>query len=66
MWKIKRFFVKHKYKILCGFGAGLSVVKTVYAVDDMTTTITDWLPTIISFAMLGMVLGMLDKFANKR
>jgi hypothetical protein len=32
---------------------------------DMTTTITTWLPTIISFAMLGMVLGMLDKFIKK-
>jgi len=34
------------------------------ATDDMTASITQWLPTIISFAMLGMVLGMLKKFGK--
>ena len=32
--------------------------------SDMTDTITEWLPTIITFAMLGMVLGLLKKFGK--
>lgn len=63
---IKNCWNKHKFKVLTGVATVGTFVGRVYAVDDMTTTITDWLPTIISFAMLGMVLGMLDKFANKR
>lgn len=31
---------------------------------DMTSTITQWLPIIITFAMLGMVLGLLKKFGK--
>lgn len=31
---------------------------------SMTDTITEWLPTIISMAMLGMVLGILKKFGK--
>ena len=45
----------------------LAVFATVpvgFCTDDMTGSITSWLPTIISFAMLGMVLGMLKKFGK--
>ena len=32
--------------------------------DDMSTIITTWLPTIVSFAMLSMVLGMVKGFGR--
>ncbi len=31
---------------------------------DMTSTIMDFMPVIITFAMLGMVLGLLKKFGK--
>ena len=31
---------------------------------DTTSTIMDWLPLIIQFAMLGMILGLLKKFGK--
>lgn len=43
----------------------MAVVHPVFAdIGDMTSTITDWLPIIIAFAMLSMVLGMLKKFGK--
>jgi len=44
--------------------AVFATVPVGFCTDDMTTSITSWLPTIISFAMLGMVLGMLKKFGK--
>lgn len=32
----------------------------------LSDIVTEWLPTIISFAMLSMVLGMVTKFAGKK
>lgn len=42
------------------------VVSPAHATDDMTTSIQQWLPTIISFAMLGMVLKLLRGFTGGR
>jgi hypothetical protein len=44
--------------------AVFATVPVGFCTDDMTQSITSWLPTIISFAMLGMVLGMLKKFGK--
>lgn len=59
---------KIKGKILTVFGTsavGVAVTMSrVFAETDMTSTITDWLPTILQFAMLGMVFGLLKKFGN--
>jgi hypothetical protein len=32
--------------------------------SDMTATVMEFLPIIITFAMLGMVLGLLKKFGK--
>jgi len=32
--------------------------------SDTTSTILEWMPMIITFAMLGMVLGLLKKFGK--
>lgn len=54
--------------VLCVLGvAGFVAVATVspcYASTDYTETITEWLPTIVQFAMLGMVMGLLKKFGK--
>lgn len=31
---------------------------------DVTSTVLEWMPLIITFAMLGMVLGLLKKFGK--
>jgi hypothetical protein len=32
--------------------------------EDVTKTVLQWMPLIITFAMLGMVLGLLKKFGK--
>lgn len=32
--------------------------------EDISTTVMEWMPLIITFAMLGMVLGLLKKFGK--
>ena len=32
--------------------------------SEITQTVMEWMPLIITFAMLGMVLGMLKKFGK--
>ena len=32
--------------------------------SEVTKTVMEWMPLIITFAMLGMVLGMLRKFGK--
>jgi len=32
--------------------------------SDITSTVLEWMPLIITFAMLGMVLGLLKKFGK--
>ena len=32
--------------------------------SDMTSTITEWLPIILQFAIIGMIFGMLKKFGR--
>ena len=44
--------------------AFVAIVPVGFCTDDLSSSITTWLPTIISFAMLGMVLGMLKKFGK--
>jgi len=64
-----KFSLKTKLRQIAFFATmiAIAVFATVpvgFCTDDMTTSITSWLPTIISFAMLGMVLGMLKKFGK--
>ncbi|MEM2971895.1 MAG: hypothetical protein QW270_05680 [Candidatus Bathyarchaeia archaeon] len=50
--------------LLCGL-TSLSV--RVFAQDtttDVTNVVLAWMPLIITFAMLGMVLGLLKKFGK--
>lgn len=43
----------------------LAVVSPVYATtDSYMDTISEWLPIIVQFAMLGMVMGLLKKFGK--
>jgi len=49
------------------FGFDIPAMVLVYASDtssDITTTVMEWMPLIITFAMLGMVLGLLKKFGK--
>jgi uncharacterized membrane protein len=32
--------------------------------SDVASTVLEWMPLIITFAMLGMVLGLLKKFGK--
>jgi hypothetical protein len=32
--------------------------------EDITKVVMDWMPLIITFALLGMVLGLLKKFGK--
>jgi len=64
-----KFSLKTKLRQIAVFATmiAIAVFATVpvgFCTDDMTQSITSWLPTIISFAMLGMVLGMLKKFGE--
>lgn len=46
-----------------------SVVGSAHAstsAGDMTSTITEWLPIILEFAIIGMIFGMLKKFGGGR
>lgn len=64
--KAKQVFKKKAVQV------GIAVVTTTvsianalpkgYATTDVSDVITDWMPTIISFAMLGMVMGFIRKF----
>lgn len=46
-------------------GVGVSAVaQPVYAATDYASTITEWLPLIVQFAMLGMIMGLLKKFGK--
>lgn len=40
------------------------VFATTSTTPDMTTTIMQFMPLIVTFAMLGMVLGLLKKFGK--
>lgn len=66
--KLKFSFRKNKRQIaVFGLMTATAVLATVQpglCTDDLSSSITEWLPTIISFAMLGMVLGMLKKFGK--
>jgi len=56
--------LRRTFALLCMIACVLSVVLPVgYCAID-TSTITEWLPTIIEFAMLGMVMGLLKKFGK--
>jgi len=48
------------------FGINIPAMVLVYAstTDDTSSTILQWMPTIITFAMLGMVLGLLKKLGK--
>jgi len=45
-------------------GIGYSNIPKESRMAGMTETITEWLPTIITFAMLGMVVGLLKKLGK--
>jgi hypothetical protein len=42
----------------------LCFVRPAYATDDMSESITAWMPTIIGFAMLGMMMGYMKKMGR--
>ena len=54
--------------LVCLGLAGLVAVATVSPVyattDSYMDTISEWLPIIVQFAMLGMVMGLLKKFGK--
>lgn len=62
MNKVKVALVLLTLTLLGIQGCTVVVVPASCAVD--TSTITEWLPTIIEFAMLGMILGLLGKFTK--
>lgn len=46
-------------------GIAVSASQAFATTTDMTSTITDWLPIILQFAMLGMVFGLIKKFGGR-
>lgn len=43
----------------------VAVVNPAFATtEDISATVLDWMPLIIQFAMLGMILGLLKKFGK--
>ena len=65
-------FIKNLRKVALGLLAiaciCVSVVPVAFAStgSDMTSTITEWLPIILQFAIIGMIFGMLKKFGGSR
>jgi len=65
--KIKAWVKRHRklgYAVAFGIGLLGRIGLGFCADSGMTDVIQDWLPTIISFAMLGMVLGFMKKFSK--
>jgi Na+-driven multidrug efflux pump len=53
--------------VLTLFGFASPYIPVAFAQDttsEITNTVLQWMPIIILFAMLGMVLGMLKKFGK--
>jgi hypothetical protein len=61
-------FCKRHSKLVTVLAAGLTVlvafVRPAYATDDTGTMIQSWMPTIISFAMLAMVMSFMKKMGR--
>lgn len=49
---------------LIAFASPLAVNVAFASTEDISTTVMDWMPLIIQFAMLGMILGLLKKFGK--
>jgi len=63
--KRKSLFRRLVSIVLVAVCIGVPVVASpVYASTDYTSTITEWLPLIVQFAMLGMIMGLLKKFGR--
>lgn len=62
--------IKRKLSFLCVLALSLfaTVVSPAFCSTgtDMTSTITEWLPIILQFAIIGMIFGMLSKFGKNR
>lgn len=59
-WKAVGVAVTVGTFIVCNVPVGLC------STDDMGNIIQEWMPTIVQFAMLAMILGMLKKFGGRR
>ena len=67
LWKRLRLLKKKAKRTLVVLGVGVGTYLTLVPMgfcEDTASIITDWMPTIVSFAMLGMVLGLLKKFGG--
>jgi hypothetical protein len=66
--QLKWIFPKIKRALIMIGLAFLSFLQTLHLVfastDDITSVVLEWMPLIITFAMLGMVLGLLKKFGK--
>lgn len=64
--RLKLKTIKAKLLTLA-FGVGTAIwmhIPIGFCADTTSSIITDWMPTIVSFAMLGMVLGLVRKYAK--
>lgn len=65
--KKKNLLRRVAFVLLSLLGLGVSVASPAFATTtatDMTSTITEWLPIILQFAIIGMIFGMLKKFGK--
>ena len=46
------------------FSSAVCVIASTDTASQITDTVLDWMPLIITFAMLGMVLGLLKKLGK--
>jgi len=63
--KLGKRFRKVLSIVLVALAVALPLLASpVYASTDYADAITEWLPLIVQFAMLGMIMGLLKKFGK--
>lgn len=66
----KKLWMRLKWFAVFAMALGVAFVEFVAvpvhasSTSDMTSAITEWLPVIIQFVMLAMVMGILKKFGK--
>jgi len=61
-------FVKRHQRLLTFFAICLTIlfglVRPAYCSDDMSGTISEWMPTLMSFIMLSVFVGFMKKMGK--
>lgn len=63
---LKRLWIRIRLYVYVATAFAMTLVKVGYCSDttDISSTVLDWMPVILQFAMLGMMMGLLKKLGK--